>query len=115
MEEKIWKIIDKIDNTLFMAEWPTSSAISPSIHLKWCIWTLKEIKQDLETSEEKDWSLDWTTEALVLAEIILKDAKKFAKKFIDKVDNWKARSVETYQDMKQLFNKIEKYEKDWNI
>lgn len=48
MEEQIQEIIEKIDNTLFMAEWPTSSMIPAHVHMTWCIWVLKEIKEDLK-------------------------------------------------------------------
>ena len=64
--------------------------------------------------DEEDWSLSWTTEALTLAEIILQEAQWFAKKFVDKVENWQARSKETYSDMKILLKKIEEYNKNRN-
>ena len=50
MEETIKEIIETIENTLFMATWPTSSCIWANIHLESCITTLKEIKKGLEKS-----------------------------------------------------------------
>jgi len=47
-EDLIEEMIDEIDSVLFMAEWPTSKMIPEIVHLEWCIWKLKEVKEFLE-------------------------------------------------------------------
>lgn len=64
---------------------------------------------------ENDGELSGTAEALVLAEMILDDALKYANKFVKKVETGRARSKETYADLKDLKTRIEKYKNDREV
>ena len=101
--EELLKRLNEIENEF--NDWQYKS--NPD---KLDLW-IEEVEKDIDN---EDWSLDCTTEALVLAEIILQDAKGYAKKFVDKVESWRARSKETYSDMKALLIKIDQYNKDRN-
>lgn len=45
---------------------------------------------------------------------IIRKAYEYAEKFVEKVDSWKARSKETYSDMKELIKDIEILEDNLN-
>jgi len=49
MKEQLEEIIESIENTLFMVNWPTSHLISKDTHLKWCVGQLENVKKNFRS------------------------------------------------------------------